>query len=96
MSNDSITITWQAFGEPTSATIPWEHDPQDPYPVCDEVFQSTNVYKGALWNALEPFLPANRTHTSLSVGDSVTVGGTTYLCEPMGWIPSPMQASVKG
>ena len=83
MNNCIITITWQAFGEPTSATIDWYTD--DPLDTCEKVFRDTNLYQGTLWNVLEPFLPYNRTHTALSVGDSVTVQGTTYLCEGSGW-----------
>ena len=91
MSNDIITITWQAFGEPTSATITWEGAPSDPDEVCNALYVATNTYQGALWDVLEPFLPVTRTHTALSIGDTVTVGGCVMECQPIGWYPSPTQ-----
>jgi hypothetical protein len=79
----TITITWKAFGESTSATIEWDYsDSQD---VCDQAFRDTNLYNGSLWEALEPHLPENRTHTALSVGDEVEVAGLTHRCGPAGW-----------
>jgi hypothetical protein len=87
--NNEITITWQAFGNPTSATIDWSSGDGWSYDsmleTCNKVFEDTNRYQGALWNVLEPFLPADRTHTALSVGDTVTVHGTVFKCAPMGW-----------
>ena len=79
----NITITWKAFGEPTSANIEWDYT--DSQSVCDQAFRDTNLYNGSLWEALEPHLPEDRTHTALSVGDEVEVAGTTYRCEPVGW-----------
>jgi hypothetical protein len=42
-----------------------------------------------VWNLLQPLLPANRTHTSLSIGDEVTIAkegvAITYRCESVGW-----------
>jgi hypothetical protein len=52
---------------------------------CNKVFEDTNKYQGALWNVLEPLLPQDRTHTALSVGDTVTINGIVFTCAPMGW-----------
>jgi hypothetical protein len=87
MNNDTVTITWQAFGKPTSATIQWECDPYDDDLTLEDAFRATNMYEGAMWDVLQPHLPADRTHTALSVGDTVKVGDTTYICEPIGWYP---------
>lgn len=77
------TITWKAFGTPTTATLMLE-DMAD-LEICEELFKATNIYAGRLWDALERFLPENRTHTALSVGDEIDVDGTIYRCEPIGW-----------
>ncbi len=53
--------------------------------VCEAVFHQTNTYRGDLWDAIQPLPSPRRTHTALSVGDEVTVRGTTYRCEPAGW-----------
>jgi hypothetical protein len=53
------------------------------------VFAQTNCYAGSLWEKLEPVLPANRTHTALSVGDEVAISkegvAITYRCDNFGW-----------
>lgn len=93
---DTVTITWKAFGEPTSATIEWDIDwiTTDRLDVCNQAFRDTNLYNGSLWDALEPHLPEDRTHTALSVGDEVEVAGFTYRCEGMGWSITTTKESV--
>ena len=52
----------------------------------DEIYDFTrNSTKLLLWNLLKPLLPANRTHTSLSVGDEITINNNTYRCADVGW-----------
>lgn len=52
----------------------------------DDIFAFTgNKTKLSIWNLLKPVLPSNRTHTSLSVGDEVTINNNTYRCESTGW-----------
>jgi hypothetical protein len=53
--------------------------------ICEELFKETNTYAGKLWDALQYSIPANRTHTALSVGDEIDIDGTVYRCEPVGW-----------
>lgn len=87
----TITVTWKAFCHPdtpnrvpTSATI--ETDIQgDDITIAEAVFHDTNLYRGRLWDLLKPVLPENRTHTALSVGDTVTIDGVTYRCASEGW-----------
>lgn len=87
----TITVTWMAFCHPdtphrvaTSATI--ETDIKGRHiDIAESVFRDTNLYQGTLWKLLEPVLPANRTHTALSVGDAVTIDGITYRCASEGW-----------
>jgi hypothetical protein len=90
----TITITWNSFTKPTqsaSATISFDYNAEvfSHNQICDIVFEQTNLYQGALWNVLEPALPADRTHTALSVGDEVTIfnhnTGFTYRCAHFGW-----------
>lgn len=97
MTTITITITWGAFAdsltigeEVASATIVTDIkslglDIADDMDIADEVFHGTNTYQGALWDLLEPVLPAKRTHTALSINDYVTVNGNTYRCAYAGW-----------
>ena len=49
-----------------------------------------------LWNSIEAVLPANRTHTALSIGDTIQINrsetsielqdGPTYLVSPVGFV----------
>ena len=80
----TITITWKAFGEPTSATFMMDIE-ATAREICNRVFRDTNLYQGLMWNAVELLLPEERTHTALSVGDEVTVDGVVFRCEPEGW-----------
>ena len=94
-----ITITWKAFQHRhtdskqgvTSASVAVDYDTAvvSNEQVCDIVFAQTNCYAGSLWEKLEPVLPANRTHTALSVGDEVTISkegvAITYRCDNFGW-----------
>jgi len=83
-----VTITHRAFAQRrvTSLVVDWAGaDGLTDEEVCEAVFIATNTYSGGLWEAIQPLLPPNRTHTALSVGDEVTVRGTTYRCEGVGW-----------
>ena len=52
----------------------------------DEIFDFTrNETKLFWWNLMKPLLPTNRTHTSLTVGDEVTINENTYRCADVGW-----------
>ena len=52
----------------------------------DEIYDFTgNKTKLFIWNLLQPLLPANRTHTSLSIGDEITINENTYRCADVGW-----------
>jgi hypothetical protein len=80
----NVTITWKAFGKPTYAVLMIEDEMSD-WLICEELFKETNTYAGKLWDALQYSIPANRTHTALSVGDEIDIDGTVYRCEPVGW-----------
>lgn len=60
-------------------------------PVADEIvldylFECTNLYQGRVWkDHLEDKMPANRSHTALSVGDQIVLDGREYTCEFVGW-----------
>ena len=52
----------------------------------NEIYDFThNTTKLFVWNLLQPLLPANRTHTSLSIGDEITINENTYRCADVGW-----------
>jgi hypothetical protein len=53
---------------------------------CERVFANTNTYSGEVWNALQPHLPENRSHTALSIGDLVKIDERTYLCDEVGFV----------
>lgn len=87
-----ITITYKAFSNNerpiTSATIEINGmfiEPNQYEQLCDLLFHETNLQQGSLWNKLQPVLPANRTHTSLSVGDEITINTYTFRCADVGW-----------
>lgn len=39
-----------------------------------------------LWNKIEKILPANRSHTSLSIGDEIKIAGRAYLIAETGFL----------
>lgn len=91
-----VKITWSAFagmmdGEEeipvTSVEFTLDTDKSDES-ICDEVFASTNLYRGKVWEIISPILPEVRSHTALSVGDVVEVDGVSCRCEPAGWSKS--------
>ena len=58
--------------------------------ICDVLFEQTNLYAGDIWyKYFEEHMPENRSHTSLSVGDKVTIerndDTSTYICADFGW-----------
>lgn len=90
----NITITWKAFGnrqnrQISSVTIDIPNDfvaPKLRKSVLESIYADTNLYQGFFWNLIEPKLSPNRTHTSLSVGDEITIDGQTYVCANFGWL----------
>lgn len=52
---------------------------------CERVYANTNTYAGLVWDALQPVMPADRSHTALSVGDLVSIDGRTYRCADLGF-----------
>jgi hypothetical protein len=80
----NVTTTWKAFGKPTYSVIMIENDMAD-LEICEELFKATNLRAGWLWDALQYDIPADRTHTALSVGDEIDIDGTIYRCAPIGW-----------
>jgi hypothetical protein len=59
-------------------------DGLEDWQICEKMFEATNLQDGAAWEIVQP-LPPNRTHTSLSVGDYVSVDGRMYRCASIGW-----------
>jgi hypothetical protein len=80
-NTQNIVITWCAFGHRpesdrwiSSVSITTNfYDSVTDEKIMDILFQETNLYKGHLWDLIEPKLCENRTHTSLSVGDEITI-----------------------
>jgi len=62
----------------------WYEDYSDKY-LLEDLFKQTNWYEGNIWDIIEPVLPADRTHTALSVGDEVEIDGLVYRCAEFGW-----------
>ena len=82
-----IAGEWKPEWKSSKATFlyPWERDETS---LLEALFVATNTYgayESGLWSAIEPLLPTDRDHTSLSVGDSVILDGRTFVCAPLGW-----------
>lgn len=90
-----IKVTWKAFGDQVergrfistaTVNITWTEFRFDQHiQLLRMIYENTNLYQGAFWDLLEPVLPANRTHTALSVGDEVEIDGAIYRCDDIGW-----------
>mgnify|MGYP006921303245 CR=1 FL=1 len=63
---------------------PLDESGLDDAPLLERLFEETNLYGGPLWDAMQP-LPEERTHTSISVGDYITIEDRMYRCAPLGW-----------
>lgn len=51
------------------------------------ISRHTNLYNGELWDIIEPLLPADRTHTALSVGDKIVIDYfDTYIVAEIGFV----------
>jgi hypothetical protein len=95
----TVTITYKAFTHlannrvttSLSFILPSEYEQHATQltneKLCDVLYDTTNVQSNnsKLWQVIEPLLPVNRTHTSLSVGDEVTINDNTYKCADFGW-----------
>lgn len=95
----TITITYKAFSNPAnnrvttslSFNLPsdyeWHARQLTNEGLCDVLYDTTNRQSenSKLWQVIKPLLPVNRTHTSLSVGDEVTINDNTYRCADFGW-----------
>ena len=83
----SVQLIYRAFpgaGDPVATERVHIEVAGDDLEICELAFAHTNLYQGQLWDALQP-LPAERTHTSLSVGDVVVVDGRAYECASIGF-----------
>lgn len=90
----TVTITWKAFGNKpernrfiSSVTFDTEFDITDENrnQFFNVVYQQTNLYSGNLWNIIEPLLSDTRTHTALSIGDSIQINDSTYTVAETGF-----------
>lgn len=80
-----VEVVWRAFGNETSVEFEIDFDGSD-LELRNQIFQDTNLYSGKVWDKMvEAGLPADRTHTALSVGDDVRIGETIYRCAEVGW-----------
>ena len=81
----SLTISWiWAEDEPFDISVLYDTELDD-LRLCEQVYKQTNLYQGDLWDRIEEFLPATRSHTALSVGDAVMIDGITYECRAFGF-----------
>jgi hypothetical protein len=85
----NITITYKAFaphGNVTDLTFVLNVDKAtSDEEICETIFRETNLYAGTIWDRIQPLLPEDRTHTSLSVGDEVTIDDKIFLCDIIGF-----------
>jgi hypothetical protein len=91
MSN-SITVTWKSTAragvrEASEASRTIEVGSAsgvNDEMLCEFFYRDTNTYSGSLWDLLQP-LPESRTHTALSVGDTVAVDGRVWEVADFGF-----------
>lgn len=84
----TVAIKWKAFGGDASISFLLDDLGVSDLDICEGIYKDTNTYSGSAWDSLiKPLLPADRTHTALSVGDEVTIDGVTYICADMGFLP---------
>lgn len=93
-----VVVTWCAFahsaraardgGGVASASIEVTHGGDVPR-LLEDVFTATNLQAqdDVLWRQIAAVLPERRTHTSVSVGDVVSVDGRAFRCASVGWEP---------
>ena len=91
----TITVTWNPMHHPAYPELTADRKPAtatfivaglfEDFDMLEALFEATNLYSGVLWDVLEEVMPTDRTHTSLSIGDEVTIGDATYRCQPIGW-----------
>lgn len=88
MTKKLVSIVYRAFSDGDIATtkpvVIETYKYKTDEDLCEQVFVQTNTYYGEIWDALQP-LPENRSHTALSVGDSVIIDGVEWTCEALGW-----------
>jgi hypothetical protein len=68
----------------STRTVRIEESGLDDIAICEKIYESTNLYRGEMWDLLKP-LPEKRTHTSLSVGDYIVIDDRMYRCKSIGW-----------
>ena len=75
--------------------------------ICNAIYKVTNLqdelsefgarkFEIDLWETIKAILPANRTHTSLSVGDEIQIGVRVYEITNTGfeWLSTKTFASI--
>ena len=88
MQKRSVEIAWMNMSDPTKApaTVKLAYQTfSDDLEICENLYAATNTYKGSLWLAIHNILPSNRSHTALSVGDTITIDDKVYVCAPIGF-----------
>lgn len=87
MEDKKVVITWVSLsnGSRVSSPVvlfPWN---DSDHGLCEKVYSDTNLYSGEFWEKLEKWLPQDRSHTALSIGDSVSIDGKVYVCDDFGF-----------
>lgn len=89
-----VKISWKAFGDKPeqgkfTSSVEFETEfkiaEADVDQFLNVVYRVTNLYKGNLWDIIEPQLSPVRTHTALSVGDEVEIDGQVYIVADFGF-----------
>lgn len=94
----TITITWSAFSHATgdregrtvrpetSMTIGLDTKEETDAEILNRLFHDFNTYSG-IFKTFEECLPADRTHTALSIGDKIAIEHILYEIAPVGFKP---------
>lgn len=87
MEHKKVVITWVSISDGSKVSspvilFPWA---DSDHALCEKVYSDTNMYAGSFWAELERWLPEDRSHTALSIGDSVSIDGSVYVCDDFGF-----------
>ena len=85
--NKKVVVTWVSISDGSQVSspvilFPWS---ESDHGLCEKVYADTNMYAGEFWNLLESYLPEDRSHTALSIGDYVAIDGNVYVCDDFGF-----------
>lgn len=91
MKNIAVALkAFEAFGSKATSfdfTMPSGTALETDLDICEAIFRQTHGQDGELWAVIRSALPEGRSHSSLSLGDEVSVDGRRYRFHVSGFKP---------